>query len=99
LPGYHETARPSYLAPFYLVPPPVRCLFLFDIANRIQTGSLQQQRAAIEDLSQDLRIWMAMLQGDGTLLSKMVAAASLHRDLMVLADVVTDPSSDMILFE
>ena len=99
LPGYHETARPSYLAPFYLVPPSVRCLFLFDIANRIQTGSLQQQRAAIEDLSQDLRIWMAMVQGDGTLLSKMVAAASLHRDLLVLADLVTDPISDMMLFE
>jgi len=97
--GYYETARPSYLAPFYLVPSPVRCLFLFDIANRIQTGSLQQQHAAIKDLSQDLRTWMAMLQGDGTLLSKMIAAASLHRDLLVLADLVTDPSSDMMLFE
>jgi hypothetical protein len=97
--GYHETARPSYLAPFYFVPQPVRCLFLADFTNRFQTGSLQQQRAAIDDLSQDLRIWMAMLQGDGTLLSKMIAAASLHRDLMVLADLVTDPSSDMKLFE
>jgi hypothetical protein len=63
--GYHETARPSYLAPFYFVPHPVRCLFLADFTNRFQTGSLQQQRAAIDDLSQDLRIWMAMLQGDG----------------------------------
>lgn len=97
--GYHETARPSHLAPFYVVPSPVRCLFLFDIANRIQTGSLQQQRAAIEELSQDLHTWMAMLQGDGALLSKMLAAALLHRDLMVLADLVTDPSSDMMLFD
>jgi hypothetical protein len=97
--GYHETARPSYLAPFYFVPQPVRCLFLVAFANRIQTGPLQQQRAAIDDLSQDLRIWKAMLQGDGTLPSKMIAAASLHRDLMVLADLVTDPNSDMMLFE
>jgi hypothetical protein len=97
--GYHETARPSYLPPFFVVSQPVRCLFLADFANRFQTGSLQQQRAAIDDLSQDLRIWMAMLRGDGTLLSKMIAAASLHRDLMVLAELVTDPSSDMMLFE
>ncbi len=97
--GYHETARPSYLTPFYFVPPPVRCLFLLDIADRLQAGSLQQKRAAIEDLSQDLRIWKLMMQGDGTLLSKMIAAASLHRDLIVLAEMISDPDTDMTLFE
>jgi len=97
--GYHETARPSYLAPFYLVPPPVRCLFLLDIANRIQTGSLEHKRAAIEDLSQDLRMWKLMMQGDGALISKMIAAASLHRDLMVLAEAVSDPDTDTMPFE
>jgi len=97
--GYHETARPSYMAPFAFVPQPVRCLFLSDFANRIQSGSLQQKRAAIQELSEDLRIWKAMMQGDGTLLSKMIAAASLHRDLIVLADLVTDPNTDMQLFE
>jgi hypothetical protein len=97
--GYYETARPSYVAPFYFVPPPVRCLFLLNVADRLQTGSLQQKRAAIEDLSQDMRLWKLMLQGDGTLISKMIAAASLHRDLMVLAEAVSDPNTDMTLFE
>jgi hypothetical protein len=97
--GYHETARPSYLAPFYFVPQPVRCLFLSDIADRIHTGSLPQKRAAIEDLSLDLRTWKLMMQGEGTLLSKMIAAASLHRDLMLLAEAITDPNTDMMLFE
>jgi len=97
--GYFETARPSYLAPFYFVPQPVRCLFLSDIADRIQTGSLEQKRGAIEDLSQDLRTWKLIMQGQGTLISKMIASASLHRDLMLLAEAVTDPSTDMGLFE
>ena len=97
--GYHETARPSYLAPFYFVPQPVRCLFLSDISDRIQTGSLQQKRAAMEDLSQDLRTWKLMMQGEGTLPSKMIAAASLHRDLLLLAEAVTDTNTDMMLFD
>jgi hypothetical protein len=97
--GYYETARPSYLAPFYFVPQQFRCLYLSDIADRIQTGSLQQKRLAIEDLSQDLHTWKLMLTGEGTLISKMIASASLHRDLMVLAEAVTDPSTDLVLFE
>jgi hypothetical protein len=97
--GYYETARPSHLAPFSFVPQSVRCLFLSDIADRIQTGTLQQKRAAIEDLSQDLRMWKLMMKGEGTLISKMIAAAALHRDLMVLAEAVTDPDTDMSIFE
>ena len=29
----------------------------------------------------------------------MIAAASLHRDLMLLAEAITDPNTDMMLFE
>ena len=97
--GYHETARASVLAPFYFVPQPVRWLFLANFAMRIQTISTGEQRAAIDDLGRDLRTWKTIILGDGTLISKMIAAASVHRDLSVLADMIVDPNSDMALFD
>ena len=93
--GYYETTRPSYFAPPIFVPQPVRVLFLADVANRIQTGSLQQQRDVLNDLQQDLQMWRTILKGDGTLLFKMVAVASLHADLILLADLIADPSTDL----
>ena len=97
--GYYETARPSYLMPLVYVPQPVRVLFLANVASRTQTGTLQQQREALNDLGQDLRMWQAILKGNGTLISKMVAAASLHADFLLLADMITDPNSDLALLD
>jgi hypothetical protein len=94
LQGYYETARPSFMAPFVVIPQPLRILFLADVANRIQTGTLQQQREALRDLQSDLEMWRTVLKGDGTLISKMVAVAWLHADLTLVADLITDPSSD-----
>ena len=93
--GYHETARPSYLAPVISVPQQVRVLFLSDVANRIQTGTLQQQREALTDLQGDLQTWRSVLKGHGTLIGKMLAAAWLHGDLIMLSDFIEDPSSDL----
>jgi hypothetical protein len=93
--GYYETARPSYFAPLVLVPQPLRILFLSDVANRIQTGTSQQQRDALSEMQQDCQMWRTVLKGDGTLISKMVAAASLHGDLILLADWIGDPSVDL----
>ena len=93
--GYYETARPSYLAPVISVPQQVRVLFLGDVANRIQIGTPQQQREAIADLQDDLHTWRSVLKGDGTLISKMLAAAWLHGDLILLADLIEDPSYDL----
>jgi hypothetical protein len=92
--GYFETARPSYLAPFIFVAPQLRILFLSDIAIRLQTGTLRERREALNDIQQDLQMWKVVLQGDGTLLSKMVAVASLHGDLILMADLIADPSTD-----
>jgi hypothetical protein len=97
--GYFETARPSYLAPIVYVPQPVRALFLADVAARIQAGTPQQGRAALTDLEQDLRLWKTMLKGNGSLLSKMLAAAGLHADVLLLGDLVADPGSDLTLLD
>jgi hypothetical protein len=93
--GYYETARPSYLAPLIFAPQPLRILFLADVANRLQSGTLQQQRDALNELQQDLQMWKLVLLGDGTLLSKMVATASLHGDLILAADLIADPNIDL----
>ena len=93
--GYYETARPSYLVPVISVPQQVRVLFLSDVANRVQTGTLQQQREALTDLQGDLQTWRSVLKGDGTLIGKMLAAAWLHGDLILLSDFIEDPSSDL----
>jgi hypothetical protein len=92
--GYYETARPSYSAPAIYAPQQLRILFLGYIANRVQTGTPQQQREALTELQQDLQMWRSVLKGDGTLIGKMVAAASLHGDLILLADLIEDPASD-----
>jgi hypothetical protein len=95
LKGYYETARPSYLAPLVFISTQLRVLFLADVANRIQTGTLQQQREALNDIQQDLQLWRTVLKGEGTLISKMVAVASLHADLILVADLITDPKIDL----
>jgi hypothetical protein len=93
--GYYETALPSHLAPPISAPREIRVLFLGDVANRIQTGTLQQQREALADLQCDLQLWRALLKGEGTLISKMLAAAFLHADLTLLADMIADPSTEL----
>jgi hypothetical protein len=93
--GYYETARPSFLAPVSFPPQPLRSLFLADVAIRLQTGTSQQQRQALDDMRQDLQMWRTVLIGDGTLISKMLAAVSLHADLILVADFITDPSVDL----
>ncbi|HTD74314.1 MAG TPA: hypothetical protein VK652_12370 [Steroidobacteraceae bacterium] len=92
--GYYETARPSYMAPVVIFPPQLRSLFLGDVANRIQTGSSKQQREALTDLQRDLQMWRTVLKGDGTLISKMLAAAFLHTDLILTADLINDTGFD-----
>ena len=95
LQSYYETARPSFMSPVITPPPSLRTLFLADVANRIQTGTPQQQREALNDLQQDLQLWRAVLKGDGTLISKMLSVAFLHTDMILLADLVTDPTTDL----
>ena len=92
LKGYYETARPSFMAPVIVLPQYLRVLFLADVATRIQTGALSQQRDALSDLQRDIQLWQSVLRGDGNLISKMVPVAWLHGDLILLGDLITDPS-------
>jgi hypothetical protein len=90
-PGFHETARPSVTAPpVYLSTAPIRKLFLADAALRLRTGEPRVQRAALADLTDDVRLWRAVLTGRGALISKMIAVAYLEGDYLVLADMIAD---------
>jgi hypothetical protein len=95
LEGYYETARPSFMAPVIVLPQYLRALFLADVANRIQAGSASQQRDALADLQLDIQLWQKVLRGDGNLISKMVAVAWLHGDLILVADLISDPSIEL----
>jgi len=97
--GYFETVHPSFMAPLITPPQSLRTLFLADVANRIQTGTPEQQRDALDDLQQDLQLWRTVLNGDGTLISKMLSVAFLHSDMILLADFITDPATDLKSFE
>jgi hypothetical protein len=83
------------MMPFIVPPQSLRTLLLADVANRIQTGNVEQQHDALNDLQQDMRLWRAMLKGDGTLISKMLSVAYLHSDMILIADLITDSSTDL----
>jgi hypothetical protein len=92
LPGYFDFTPPGNFAPdVFFAPLEVQKLFLTEVADRLQTGTLAQQQAAFADLRRDIRMWKVVLDGSGGLLSKMIAALSLHQDFLVLGDMVTDP--------
>ena len=93
LPGYFETARPSYLAPAVFVPTEVRYLFLEATVLRLRGGSAREQRAALDDLIADVGLWRRVLTGQGLLISKMLALAYLESDYLVLADMIADAHS------
>ena len=91
LQGYFDSSPPGRYAPDFLLPSEVQKLFLADAADRLQTGAPAQQQAALADLRRDMRMWQAVLDGYGGLLSKVMAATMLHADLLLLGDMVTDP--------
>jgi hypothetical protein len=92
--SYFDSAQPSANAPFAYVPNDVHELFLADVATRLQTGTSSQREAALTDLQRDMRMWKTVLDGYGELFSKVMAAVSLHEDLLLLGDMVTDPDFD-----
>jgi len=95
LPGYFETARPSYLAPPVYVPTEVRYLFLEATALRLRSGSAGEQREALSELSADIALWRRVLTGEGLLVSKMLSLAYLQSDLLLLADLIADPHAEV----
>jgi hypothetical protein len=56
----------------------------------MQAGDDAQMQAALKSLRQDVDLWHRMLTGEGTLISKMIAVASLQTDSLVLSDMIAD---------
>jgi hypothetical protein len=90
--GYHELI--SVLAPFLTYHPDTRLrhLYLAQVAYELQSGQADRQQAALEDLSRDFSTWLRMLRGEGPLITKMLAVAYLHTDLLLLGDAAADPA-------
>ena len=99
LPGYYETARPSYLAPAVYVPTEVRYLFLEGTALRLRSGSAGEQREALSELVADVALWRRVLTGEGLLVSKLLALAYLQSDFLLLGDLIADPHAQLPLGE
>jgi len=96
--GFYETAHPSITSPpVYLSAAPIRKLFLAEAVLRLRTGEPRAQRAALADLTDDVRVWRAVLTGRGALISKMIAIAYLEGDYLVLADMIADPQAPVPL--
>ncbi|MBS0387707.1 MAG: hypothetical protein JSR15_04430 [Proteobacteria bacterium] len=94
-----ETAKPGYAQPFPMTVRKPRVLFLADLADRMQRGTVKEQRAALGDLSADLAFWMRVLHGQGTLLSTMLAVAFVHGDELLLVDAIQDPMVPITAFD
>jgi hypothetical protein len=90
--GYEEEPLRSSIELYYTVPRSLRALYLASIADAVQSGGEAQRTAAIASLAADAVLWQRMLQGEGTLASKMIATAYLHADFVLLADMIEDRS-------
>jgi hypothetical protein len=88
--GYEEEPLRSSIELSYPVPRSLRALYLASIADVVQSGGNTERLAAIKSLAADTALWQRMLQGEGTLLSKMLATAYLHANLILLADMIED---------
>ena len=88
--GYEEEPLRSSIELFYTVPQSLRALYLASIADAVQTGTDAEKLAAIKSLAADGALWRRMLQGEGSLISKMIATAYLHADFILAADMIED---------
>ena len=93
--GYYETARPSALMPRPTAPNEVHRLFLAQLALQMRAHSHFQRQLGLAELEVDIRLWRRVLDGEGTLLWKMLAIALLQSDYLLLADLVADPAVDL----
>jgi hypothetical protein len=89
--GYYETARPSWLMPSMPWPVCERKVFLAEYVLRTRFRDLSEQRQAFGELQDDIRLWRRIFTGDGALVSKMLSAAYLQQDYLLLADTIADP--------
>jgi hypothetical protein len=93
--GYYETARPSALAPSAPAPSEVRRLFLAQLALQMRAPSHLERVLGLAKLESDIRLWQRVLEGEGTLLWRMLAIAFLQSDYLLLADLIADSEVDL----
>ena len=91
LPGYFDTAVPSMDEPRAGALPDVRNLFVANTALRLKDAAAPRERSAVlADLGRDIAMWRAVVKGEGSVVSKMVAINNLHGDLALLGDIIGD---------
>jgi hypothetical protein len=90
--AYDETASPSNGMPDALPPGGLHNLYLIGLAFELQNGAPAERRKAFQALVADLAMWRAILIGKGGLLSRMVAAAMLNADDVLLGNMIADPA-------
>ena len=95
LAGYYDTATPSVYLPIGYANPEVKQLFLANVALRAKANVPAGLKSALADLRDDVKTWRQVLIGDGSIISKMFAVASLHGDHAVLADIIADKDIDL----
>lgn len=96
--GYIETAPPHMDAAVFVPSAQLRRLYLADVAWQMQSGLTAERSAALSSLSRDMDMWLRVFHGEGGLISKLVAVAAIHADLLVLSDAIGDPSIPVEVF-
>ena len=95
LKGYYETARPSVLMRVAILPSNVRCLFLKKLALELQSDEADRVRQGVEELAADIRMSQQLINGNGTLISRMIGATYMQADQILLSDAVANPGTDV----
>jgi hypothetical protein len=95
LKGYYETARPGAFAPSPAAPSQIRRLFLAQVALQMRASNHLERVLGLAALESDIRLWQRVLDGEGTLLWKMLSLAFLQSDYLLLADLIADRDVDL----
>jgi hypothetical protein len=90
--AYDETAGPSNGMPDALPPGGLHSLYLIALAFKLQNGAPAERRVALQALVADLAMWRAILTGQGGLLARVVAAAMINADDVLLGNMIADPA-------
>jgi hypothetical protein len=86
--GYYDTAAPRVTSAVAFLPSGLHCLFLANTAVGLRADGIAARRAALVELGDDVRLWQAVVIGDGVIASKAIAARMLRSDFLLLADAV-----------
>lgn len=101
IPYFYEAAKPSLHDPYLVFGSgqlrAIQKLFVLDVAIRLQNTDPGEAAAALEDIQRDWRLWHTVYQGEGSLLTKMLALRSLQTDLRIIMDFLSYSAQDIPL--